>query len=356
MNVPYGLMSDQHCHNWSAFSTVDSAGRNSRLMQIIYEIDRACETVIRMGGRDMLGGGDLFHLRGSVSPEVFNPVRECIERNIKKGIRFHFIAGNHDLTGDDSDELGSAIKMLEQDGFEVIHSVSIIELEGGKQILAVPWIKNIKKLKEEVEKASEKLKSIGLIGDMDLLIHGGIDGSIKGMPDHHLTADWLATLGFQHVWSGHYHNAHDFGSNVFSIGSPTQQTWGDIGTRAGWWTVDSAGAVKFFASHAPEFIELDGSEKPEELPLIVDRKYVRAKIGAATAKEVMAWRKALTDAGATAAVIHSVPSTAATKRASSAPKSISSLRQSVSDYCEERTLSAEAKLLALEILTESETA
>ena len=78
----YGLMSDLHCHSWSSFASTDEEGRNTRLMHIIREIHRCCAELRARGGRNLVIAGDVFHTRGSVSPSVFNPLRDALEATV----------------------------------------------------------------------------------------------------------------------------------------------------------------------------------------------------------------------------------------------------------------------------------
>ncbi|MGI4851997.1 MAG: metallophosphoesterase [Janthinobacterium lividum] len=347
MSAPYGLISDLHCHAWSAFSSVDSKGRNTRLMEILNELSRCCAATLDQGGDTVVIAGDLFHVRGSVEPEVFNPVKDCITHWYNEGIQFLAIAGNHDLTSEDSQELGSAVAMLDGNGFLTYHTPGF----GVSNLVLFPWVKGTAQLKAALENFIDTRG--GAFGDdHDLILHAGIDGVLPGMPDHGLTPAYLAGLGFKRVFSGHYHNAKQFESGkVVSIGAPTHQTWSDLGSRAGWWIVHPT-TQQFYASHAPSFIDLDGTEDPDDIPLIVDGHYVRARIGSATNEEVASWRELLTKAGARGVSIQSIPATAESKREGVTVKSLSSLSDSVLAYCTEKKHAAEVAKLCQEIMQE----
>ena len=61
--MKYLLMSDLHFHNWSAFSTTNGNGVNSRLQIIMHEILRAIDVHEARGGDKVLVvAGDVFHL------------------------------------------------------------------------------------------------------------------------------------------------------------------------------------------------------------------------------------------------------------------------------------------------------
>lgn len=82
---PYGVISDCHVHEWSQFSTVLPTGVNSRLQEILDEIGLAAFDVSSNGGDTLYITGDLFHVRGSVSPKVLNPVKDLFTALTKPG-------------------------------------------------------------------------------------------------------------------------------------------------------------------------------------------------------------------------------------------------------------------------------
>ena len=328
----YGLMSDLHAHGWSSFASVDGQGRNTRLMHIIHEIHRCGAEVRRRGGERVVVAGDVFHTRGSVSPSVFNPLRDALAAETDRGMRFTIMPGNHDLESKTSQSLTSAVAMLHGvPGVEVVHVPAILA-----PCALLPWEPNTERLLEIAGDLATKCQS-----DMtDLVIHAGIDGVLAGMPDHGLAADRLANLGFRRVFAGHYHHHRDMGRGVWSIGAPTHQTWSDVGTRAGWLIVSEA-AVEFFSSHAPRFLDLSGEEDPEELPLIVDGHYVRARVAEATPKQVAELREALVAMGALGVLVQSVPAkTAGTRSMALSGAILASLDRAVAGYCASRGLNA----------------
>ena len=144
MTNPYGVASDVHCHSWSAFSTVDADGVNSRLRIILDELLRAAKVLKKRGGNRLIICGDLFHVRGSVKPSVMNPTYETFEQISKMGIDVDAIAGNHDLEGNDSDELGNAMQTLGAiRGFTPITSPRVNE-----QFAFFPWYAKLDHLRD----------------------------------------------------------------------------------------------------------------------------------------------------------------------------------------------------------------
>jgi len=346
MSKPYGVMADLHCHSWSSFASVGADGVNTRLVQTLNEVDRCCKSILELGGNTVVIAGDVFHVRGSVAPSVFNPVRDCLVKWVSKGMVFHIIPGNHDLESKTSKELSSAVAMLRDANVFVHHAPNGEICMANGMWAFLPWIPKHADLLTAI---GDLAAEIGHVSGYDLFIHAGIDGVLNGMPDHGLTAEKLGSFGFRRVFAGHYHHHADMGQGVYSVGAATHQTWSDVGTKAGWLIVDDEN-VRWMASHAPNFIEVTG-EEGDDLPLIVDGHYVRARIGRATAAEVAQWREKLTEMGARGVLIQSVPVTTTAVRGGISA-SLNSLETAVADYAKEQGYPSQVGQLCTDILAE----
>ncbi|MGO4570171.1 metallophosphoesterase [Rhizobium sp. 2YAF20] len=49
------------------------------------------------GATFMVCAGDVMHVRGSIDPEVLNPLQDTIKKILNMGVIIHAIPGNHDL-------------------------------------------------------------------------------------------------------------------------------------------------------------------------------------------------------------------------------------------------------------------
>lgn len=349
MRKPYGIISDTHNHGWSAFSTTLESGVNSRLQSILDETKRCAEEVRKAGGDTMYHCGDLFHVRGSIAPSVLNPTLDCYRDIIKSGIKIVIDAGNHDLEGKESNRLGSAITALEGVGCTIINSFEHGLRDAGDRVVMIPWTQNIAELKDLIVKARD---ADPVPNEIDLMLHAPLDGVIMGIPDHGLDPAWLGSLGFRRVFSGHYHNHKEFPNNVFSIGALSHHTWSDVGSKAGFLIVSDAG-VKWFKSHAPEFVEILATTDPAEIPLLVDGHYVRAKINSTKQKDVEELRAYLIDCGAKGVTILAQKEASVTVRDGSTVKAGASLEVSVADFIKMQSYADPEKLAVLcqDILT-----
>lgn len=349
MSRPYAILSDIHAHSWSMFAKTNEDGVNSRLQIIIDEIDRAATELDRLGGHEIILAGDLFHVRGSIDPEVFNPVHAKIQKLCEEGFHFRAIPGNHDLKGKETTELGNAIQTLGAlEGFQVISAASFVPLcdEG---VMMLPWCSKTEDLKA---KAVKLAATKGGVSTIDLIIHAGIDGVLPGLPDHGLTAEEIASWGFRRVFAGHYHNHKVLeGGKVISIGATTHQTFGDVGTKAGFLLV-WPDRIEYRASHAPQFVDLTADTDPDEIPLLVDGNYVRVRGLKMTDVEVNQMREELVKMGAKGTSFQ-VAREVTTARTGGKPAKAKRLEELVAAYIDasESPHIAAAKAMAEDILT-----
>ncbi|WP_297478279.1 metallophosphoesterase [Ferrovum sp.] len=326
---PYGIVSDQHFHNWSAFSSVKECGINSRLNEQLAELRRCADETRKVGGNLIINAGDTFHIRGNLPPSVLNPVLDLHKELIREGFDILVLAGNHDAENKEVTRLSSAVTALESVGCKVFNETTFFS--GSETSYTgfwfIPWQQNIEKLKEEIEKIS----SDGLTNKRTLIIHAPVDDVIVGIPNHGLNSSYLAKFNFNKVFSGHFHHYKDFGNGVYSIGSTTHHTWSDVNTKAGFLVVDGED-VKWFKSHAPEFVEIDSATDPAEIPMIVDGNYVRIKTSATDITEIEGIRELLIDNGAKGVTIISQREASVSPRGTASVASGMSLEASVSDY------------------------
>lgn len=359
---PYGVISDTHNHGWSAFAHMLPSGVNSRLQIILDETKRAADAVRAAGGKTLVHAGDLFHVRGSIAPSVLNPTLELYKSFVDDGMKVIILAGNHDLEGREAARVSSAITALEGVGCNIVNEETVFmpDSPGDAHLVLIPWTPSVEALKVKIASVKDQMEKMAMVSDgidIDLIIHAPVDGVIPGLPDHGLSGEWLAKQGFRFVLSGHYHHHRHLGGNVYSIGASTHQTWGDIGTKAGFLLVDDS--VHFNASHAPEFVEIDASVDPTEIPLLVDGNYVRAKINSAKVADVESLRTYLESSGAKGVTILSQKeSAAAVTRSGATVKAGETLEGSVNSFIKDAGMenASELGILCADILSTARSA
>lgn len=336
MTAPYLLLSDLHLHDWSQFASTNANGINTRLQIILNEVRRAAGELKEAGGSAIRIAGDLFHVRGSVDPEVFNPAHQLIAELIADGFDIEAIPGNHDLKGKNTSELGNSFQSFASLKAPMtdfnIYTKSKVSTYDGNITVMMPWQSTSQALRDEVERNQKILTDADIdIAECDLIMHAGIDGVLIGVPDHGITSAEVASWGFKRVFAGHYHNHVVLeGGKVISIGATTHQTWSDVGAKAGFLLV-WPDRFEFHASHAPAFVDVDDKTDEDDLPLIVDGNYVRVRGLRMTAGQIAEMREALTEMGARGVSFQVAREVVATRAPSPTAKAMS-LDVSVAHY------------------------
>jgi DNA repair exonuclease SbcCD nuclease subunit len=209
----------------------------------------------------------------------------------------------------------------------------------------IPWCSNTTELLAAVTELGVEIEAAGIdIATVDLIIHAGINGVLTNLPDHGLDAADVRMFGFRRVFAGHYHNHKSMEDDrVISIGATTHQTWGDIGTKAGFLIVEED-SFRWFASHAPSFVEITSATEPDEIPLIADGNYVRVRDFRLTDAEVQLMRKELIGFGAKG-ISFQVAREVVSARGE-APTKVSSLDESIDGFITTKLAEEEADLVS----------
>ena len=359
--MTYGLCADAHFHNWSLFSSQDDQGVNTRLKGMLKEFRRLCEATKKAGGKRVYVAGDVFHVRGTLKTSVLNPVvAEFITCADEFDLQIRIMAGNHDLEGAEVTFAGNATVQLAHSTCEDEPEVSTVPCRwfyDDDMVAVVPWQNTREGMINAVDEIIKEIKDGGHDPkDVDLLLHTGINGVIIGMPDHGWAPEELADFGFKRVFSGHYHQHKVFDlpdCQVVSIGALTHQTWGDVGTTAGWIIVDEDDFEQIEAK-TPKFMDLHEDYEIDDYA----GNYVRVRGIELEEKDIRELKDALYEAGAKGVVIHAVAkSKVTTRNGKSAGKAVK-MEESINDWItsneeiEEKSRQDVSKL-ALEVLTEA---
>lgn len=316
IEYPYCVISDIHCHNWSAFSKLNAEGVNNRLQSILDAIREATDRLISQGGTHLVITGDLFHTRGTVKPSVLNPVHDLFAEISAKGIKVHAIPGNHDLEGKESDVLGNAIHTLGSlHGFSVYSKPTLLK----SNHLFIPWIEDSQ---EVLKLASERSY---LNPNLTLFMHVGLNGVIPGHISNTLNPEDFLEKDFKYVFSGHFHNHVNFNSRVYSVGALTHQTWNDIDSRAGYLIVYED-KVEQFETKAPKFIhDLDPRNS-------VRGNYIRMR-EEMTEEAACATKKMFMEAGALAVLDQTTRPSIVVKSHEKSVKVDGTIESALESYC-----------------------
>jgi DNA repair exonuclease SbcCD nuclease subunit len=360
MSKPYLILSDLHFHSWSQFAETGADGINSRLRQLIEAMNFAVNGLAEAGGKTIFLAGDVFHKRGEIAPSVLNPVMDAFERYVALGFEIHAIPGNHDLEKNESDRVGNSITALESVGVTVYHQPGFVDLSDENRthlVCMFPWFSSVKDLLREMDlgRSAVLTRFDGDIDVIDAIIHAPVDGVLPHLPSHGLEAGSLSRIGFDKVFSGHYHNHVALPGDVYSVGAMTHQTWGDIGSKAGFLLVDGD-EVKHFETHHPKFVELTGDETDEQAEALCQYNYVRVRAVIEKDEELKEIREGVLKLGARGVTVIPVRTTTVTRAGSTASSSGISIESSIKTYLDKKGASPKAHAIALEILSEARSA
>lgn len=314
MKYPYGIISDTHNHNFSSFATILPNGLNSRLEYTLAEIERAGLEVLKQGGDTLFHAGDLFHVRGSVCPSVQNPTKALFEELGAKGLKIILLAGNHDLESESSSELHNASTIL--DALPNVMSVARPTYVSGTDIAMLPWVDSVDELRVKVAEFTAELSVIARLKKMDLILHAPLNGVIPGMPDIGLTPEEVKEWGFRRVFFGHYHNHKNFDNKVFSVGATTHQTWGDIGSLAGFLIVDED-KVTHHKTLAPNFVAITGEDfETMDYMLLMEKvvdNFVRLDLGVVSTEAIEKCKAYIMKMGARGVIVRATKKSEASR-------------------------------------------
>lgn len=354
MSKPVLLLSDLHYHSWTAFAEKGATGVNTRLQQILDATNEAVEALKAAGGKTIIVAGDVFHKRGSVEPSVLNPVMDAY-KVYGADCELFGIPGNHDLEKNDSERLSNAITALETCGMTIAHEPYYVEVTEDWVICLFPWYSSTAELIRSMELFRDKVLTSfnGELEQIDAVIHAPIDGVLPHLPAHGLDADAISRVGFDRVFSGHYHHHKDMGRGVYSIGALTHQNWGDIGSKAGYMLIWPDREEQFETSH-PKFVELTGDEKEEEAKALVKGNYVRVRAQIEKDSELKEIRDGVMAWGAKGVSVIPVRKTTIT-RTGATPTTTGgvAIETSIKAYLDKKGARPEAHTLALSILSEA---
>ena len=270
-NKPYGVISDVHLHEWSAFASYNERGVNSRLTAICDAILEADNAVWRAGGDTLFIAGDLFHTQSAVPSVVLNAASETIAAC---GCKVVALDGNHDLASVNSQPEFSANAAIgavfNDDKFVHVSERPYCDTDNG--VWLFPWMEDTGQLIELMREYA----TVG--GGDDAIIHAPTEGVLPHLSG--ISGEVLASIGFNRIYIGHYHNYMELvKGRVYSVGALTHQTWKDVDSTAGFLIADDA-IVRQQATSHPRFVNLDMESLPpllSDLKPSVEGNYVRVR-------------------------------------------------------------------------------
>lgn len=276
------ILSDIHFHNWAACSKTLPDGLNSRLNDTIQATRQAFDFALK-NDKVVLFGGDLVHTRGSLIPSVFNQITKLWKEYEEKGLEFFMVAGNHDAEDINAIAGRTALDSLKSDKCHVItNQPASFVLPDGSRLWAYGWIDDIDTLESLLFQHNEEYGPNDIV-----LIHAPINGFIPHISKG-LDPEKLTKLNCKYVFAGHIHKFGCYKNKIYSIGSLTQQNFGDAGKQLGFLYLGKNGFVQQIETNAPHFLDLNNIAKVDgslSFAKEVQKSFVRVTLENVTEEE-----------------------------------------------------------------------
>ncbi len=271
------------------------------LVSVIEKIDRyKRENKVR----NIIFGGDMFHQRNNLSIETINFAIASIEKLAEK-CNIYLILGNHDIFNKNSNSINSVKIFKHIKNVHIIDSATECSINGNDTLL-VPWNTDLSTIKRNAfdmmighfdistqylveayiennirknisrEESIKKINDDGFLNDpelggLDFTVENTIDEVVHGKSSSELIGSWTEIVKKKGViFSGHIHGRKEFFTNnrrFIFIGSPYQQTLGEIDSEDGFYTLDEKNVIEF---HKLEGIPVHKEIKISEIVKDVD--------------------------------------------------------------------------------------
>lgn len=259
------IFSDLHAHGFKPYATILPNGMHSRLADAVNCISQIYDYSVAIKADAVLFGGDLFHVRKTISVAAFNAVYEQMSRFATAHIPVTMIHGNHDQADRDGTvhsihAFRSFLDVIDHPGWNQIRCVNTGETV---HLLAVPYIENLLQLREIVNTSCPSSSTHKM-----MLAHLGIQGALIGSdfvypnPFDAAVSD-LNVTAFDSVYLGHFHLHQQLAPNAWYIGAPLQHNWGDRkDQQRGFLVYDTeTGTHERVQLKAPKFVEVLDTEQ-----------------------------------------------------------------------------------------------
>ena len=238
-----------------------ASNKESRLKMCIETVKKIIKAARSENVKNILFCGDWHHSRTSLDSNALNISYKLVSA-LAKCARCILICGNHDIYLKSSTDINSINIFKDIPNVELVTKTQDTQING-KKCLLVPWLGDLSYSKESFDflfghfdissrylaasyvnehakaKASDSKSSECI--DKDSLL-----GASKA---NDMVGDFVE-LAKQNgaVFAGHIHQHKEMvskGRKFIFIGSPCQQTLGDIGCSCGYYVIDEDGSYKF---------------------------------------------------------------------------------------------------------------
>ena len=242
---------------------------NSQLRQRIgaLVIKNILDAIKQHQVKNIIFCGDYFHQRNALTVDTLNIAYRCLQK-LSELCKTYMILGNHDLFNKNSTDINSINIFRNNPNIIVVDKPMDLQINSKKALL-VPWLGDVSNYNKaeydfmfghfEISSkflianyAQEHSRSLSasnndssIINEDDILS----DSSNSSAMPEHLLGNFIEIVKENGtIFAGHIHQHKEMTTKkrkFIFVGSPYQQTLGDIGCKCGFYIIDPKGTYAF---------------------------------------------------------------------------------------------------------------
>lgn len=282
--MKYVVFSDLHLHAFSDYAKLEGKYNNTRLENQV----NALEDVLAYARKEsatVLFLGDLYHQRGKVATAVYNAGYDMFYKY--RDVTVYALEGNHDNVSNsiNSDSTLETFKFL--DNFHLISTYDKFSV-GDDSFVGVSYGEEYEELKNYISSN----KATVLLGHLG--VEGSYGAGMSKLDGPFTTGDLKQGSNYELVLLGHYHRRQELVDNVYYVGNPVAQDFGDSELEKGFYTFDTESghvvkdSMTFHKLNYPMFYKItkDNIEKYSNVEEIAKNNYVRVLLSEHTLSDM----------------------------------------------------------------------
>lgn len=233
------------------------------LMKFLDWFERTCS---KRGADLVIVAGDLFHQRGVIPTEVYNPVIKFFQRSDH---RYHLLVGNHDLDPDKSSVSNSEWTDQSVFGLQQLGNVDVFMEAESTTIHEVTF--HYVGYEDCSDALEDQIRGMGMgEGQNVLTIHSGLSEGTMGpsgvSDDGAISVENDCFDPFDLVVAGHYHKPQSFGEKFYIPGSPLQYGYGERDQTKRVLEIDTKSMdVRSIETNSPKYVALESEDEIDSL-------------------------------------------------------------------------------------------
>lgn len=230
-------------------------GNSESRLKIVIQVFKEIIAYVKANGiKHVISAGDMFHSRTAIDVNVMNVAYKLVQA-LAKHCNVYILAGNHDIYLKNSTDVNS-INVFQDISNVVLLDSTAEMLVNGKMCILVPWLGDLSSYGKE--QADFMFGHFDISSKFLMQMYCNENKNVMAASDL-LSSEVNDAIGMQEkqedelgsfidvvkkdgtVFSGHIHTRKEMiakGRKLIFIGSPYQQTLGDINCKCGFYVLD----------------------------------------------------------------------------------------------------------------------